>query len=110
MADTNLLNVTLYTRKDCELCEQAKKDLESLAKKFPHRLAEVDIDSDPALKQKYGEQIPVIEVGPYHLKAPITRQSLEMTLGAANDRRDQLEQVGGNKYQERVQGTDRLAQ
>src|SRR5258708_30903260 len=103
MSETNLLKVTLYTRDDCEPCEQAKKDLKSLQKKFPHRLAEVNIDSDAALKAKYGDQIPVIDAGPYSLKAPITKQSLEMTLGAANDRRGQLEQVGGETDQLRVQ-------
>jgi uncharacterized membrane protein len=97
-----MLNVTLYTRNPCELCDQVKKDLKDLENKFPHHLAEVNIDSDPALKEKYDDQIPVVEIGPYKLKAPITRQSLEMTLGAANDRRGQLEQVGGDKYQERL--------
>jgi len=97
-----MLNVTLYMRVPCELCEQVKKDLKDLENRFPHHLAEVNIDTDKALKEKYGDQIPVVEIGPYKLKAPITRQALEMTLGAANDRRGQLEQVGGEKYLERV--------
>ncbi|HUH96906.1 MAG TPA: glutaredoxin family protein [Anaerolineales bacterium] len=97
-----MLNVTLYRREHCELCDQAKKDLQELEHRFPHHLAEVDIDSDPALKEKYGDQIPVLEIGPYKLRAPITPQALEMTLGAANDRRGQLEKMGGEKYQERL--------
>ncbi len=98
-----MLNVTLYTRKDCHLCEQVKADLDSLRTAYPHRLIEVDIDSDPVLQAKFSDIIPVIEVGPYKLQAPIARQSLQMTLGAASDRRDQLEQVGDKKYQVRVQ-------
>ena len=97
-----MLNVTLYMREPCELCDQVKKDLKVLETRFPHHLAEVNIDSDPTLKEKYGDQIPIVEVGPYKLKAPITPQALEMTLGAAKDRRGQLEQFGGDKYQERV--------
>ncbi len=97
-----MLNVTLYMREPCELCERVKKDLKDLENRFPHHLAEVNIDSDPGLKEKYGDQIPVVEIGPYKLKAPLTRQALEMTLGAASDRRGQLEQVGGEKYHERV--------
>jgi uncharacterized membrane protein/glutaredoxin len=97
-----MLNVTLYTRDGCELCEEAKKHLEALQKKFPHRLVEVDIQSDPVLHKTFLEQIPVVEVGPYKLVAPITKQALEMTLGAASDRRNQLEQVGGDVYQQRV--------
>ena len=102
MAETLLLNVTLYKRADCGLCDEVREHLKSLQAKFPHRLAEVDIDSDPELHEKYTEQIPVVEVGPYKLKAPISRQALEMTLGAARDRRGQLEEVGGPAYQDKL--------
>ncbi|MFZ5910493.1 MAG: glutaredoxin family protein [Chloroflexota bacterium] len=97
-----MLVVTLYTRKDCRLCEQARADLDALQDKHPHRLAEVDIDSDPALQRAYLLEIPVVEVGPYLLKAPFDRQKLAMTLGAASDRRGQLEQLGGETYEARV--------
>ena len=97
-----MLTVTLYTRKDCHLCEQAKADLASLQQKYPHRLVEIDIDSDPALQKKYLVEIPVVEVGPYLLKAPFDRQKLLMTLGAAGDRRGQLDQLGRDDHYERV--------
>jgi glutaredoxin len=89
-----MFTVTLYTRKDCHLCDQAKSDLESLQSKHPHRLVEIDIDSDPALQKKYLVEIPVVEVGPYVLKAPFDKQKLMMTLGAAGDRRGQLDRLG----------------
>ncbi len=98
-----MLTVTLYTRKNCHLCDQVKADLESLKDQHPHRLVEVDIESDPVLQAKFFDIIPVVEIGPYNLKAPITLQSLQMTLGAALDRRSQLEQVGDDKYKARVQ-------
>jgi uncharacterized membrane protein len=97
-----MLTVTLYMREECHLCEQAKADLESLQEKVPHRLVEVDIDSDPALQRMYLVEIPVVEVGPYRLKAPFDRQKLMMTLGAANDRRGQLQELGGEAYEARV--------
>ena len=109
-----MLNVTLYTRPDCKLCDEVRENLNGLQKKFPHRLAEVDIDSDPVLQKAYFDQIPVVEVGPYKLKAPISKQALEMTLGAASDRRGQLADVGGDAYQDRLRkgqtigGSDRL--
>jgi uncharacterized membrane protein len=89
-------------REDCHLCEQAKNDLEALQDKHPHRLVEVDIDSDPALQRAYLTEIPVVEVGPYRLKAPFDRQKLMMTMGAASDRRVQLEEIGGEAYEKRV--------
>ena len=98
-----MIVVTLYSRKECHLCEQAKAELESLQEKYPHRLVEVDIESDPALHQTYLTEIPVVEVGPYRLKAPFDRQKLLMTLGAASDRRSQLEEIGGEVYETRVQ-------
>jgi uncharacterized membrane protein len=109
-----MLSVTLYTRKECHLCDDVKKELKSLQMEHPHRLAEVDIDSDPALQAEYGMDIPVIEVGPYRLKAPISRQNLIMTLGAARDRDSHLSQIHGEKYQGRVRrgqtltGADRV--
>jgi uncharacterized membrane protein len=97
-----MLIVTLYTRKDCHLCEQAKADLESIQEKYPHRLVEIDIDSDPGLQKKYLVEVPVVEVGPYVLKAPFDKQKLMMTLGAAGDRRGQLDQLGREDHFERV--------
>ena len=98
-----MLTVTLYTRKDCHLCEQAKADLESIQEQYPHRLIEIDIDSDPGLQKKYLAEIPVVEVGPYALKAPFDKQKLMMTLGAAGDRRSQLDRLGRQDHYERVQ-------
>lgn len=109
-----MLTITLYTRKDCHLCDQAKADLESLQEKYPHRLVEIDIDTDPALQKKYLAEIPVIEVGPYALKAPFDKQKLMMTLGAAGDRRGQLDRLGREDHLDRVRrgqsitGGDRL--
>src|SRR5512143_2511151 len=102
MAETLLLNVTLYGRPECKLCDEVREHLNRLQAKFPHRLAEVNIDSDPVLQKKYFDQIPVVQVGPYELKAPITPQALEMTLGAASDRRGQLSEVGGDAYREKL--------
>jgi uncharacterized membrane protein/glutaredoxin len=97
-----MLTVTLYTRQGCHLCEQAKEDLDVLQEKFPHRLVEIDIESDPALLKKYMAEIPVIEVGPYVLKAPFDRQKIMMTLGAAGDRRGQLDKLGRQDHHDRV--------
>jgi len=109
-----MFTVTLYTRKDCHLCEQAKADLESLQVQYPHRLVEIDIESDPALLKKYLVEIPVVEVGPYILRAPFDKQKLMMTLGAAGDRRGQLDKLGRPDHHERVRrgqtisGSDRV--
>ncbi|MBI5943014.1 MAG: DUF2085 domain-containing protein [Chloroflexi bacterium] len=94
-----MLNVTLYSRKNSQSCDEVRMTLSDLQTQYPHRLAEVDVDSDNALLLKFHDSIPVVEVGPYSLKAPITRQTLQMTLGAASDRKNQLEQLGDPEYQ-----------
>jgi uncharacterized membrane protein len=78
-----MVSVVLYTRSDCELCEGALADLKSLEKTVPHKITTIDIESDPALLKKYNEIIPVLEIGPYTLKAPIDKLDLEVTLRAA---------------------------
>ncbi|MCF6277433.1 MAG: glutaredoxin family protein [Anaerolineales bacterium] len=98
-----MLNVTLYIRENCHLCDDVKDVLASLQEQTPHRVVEVDVDSDPALQAAYGEQVPVVEVGPYILRAPFNGQELTMTLNAAQDRRQQLTRSGGDGYQKRVQ-------
>jgi glutaredoxin len=94
-----MITVTLYTRAGCELCKQAEEDLKTLQEKIPHQLAILDIDSDSSLRDTFALEIPVVEVGPFRLKAPFTRQELQMTLGAAADRRSQLETINDKTFQ-----------
>lgn len=81
-----MLEVTLYTRRNCHLCEEVQAHLDSLQSEYPHRVTSIDIDSDPQIQKIMGDKIPVVELGPYSLRAPITRQQLQMTLAAATDR------------------------
>lgn len=78
-----MIEVKLYTRADCHLCDQTYQDLELLQGKFPHKLTVVDIDNDQDSFNLYSLEIPVVEIGPFTLKAPITRQELEVALEAA---------------------------
>ncbi len=104
-----MVNVTLYTRQNCHLCDETKADLESLQEKYPHRLVEIDIESDPALLSAHGEAVPVIEIGPYILKAPIRKHDLAMTIGAAADRQDQLQRTGDDLYRKRAERAQTLS-
>ena len=69
----------------------------------PHRLVEVDIEQDDALLNAYALEIPVVQVGPYTVKAPFDRQKLKITLGAANDRKNQLDKIGHKDHMNRVE-------
>jgi uncharacterized membrane protein len=93
-----MITVKLYSKAGCHLCEEARADLEALQRDFPHNLEIIDIDQQPNLPQTLQLEIPVIEVGPYRLKAPFTRQELAVTLGAARDRQDQIEALKDADY------------
>lgn len=88
-----MLNIILYSRQDCHLCEQTKADLESLQSRFPHQLTIIDVDSTPELRKAFGFEVPVVEIGPYTLRAPISKDELTLTLGAARDRQRHIEQL-----------------
>lgn len=81
-----LINLTLYSREDCSLCEELLQQLHILQPEFPHSVTVVNIDDDQKLKNEYTDKIPVLIVGPYQLQAPITEDQLRITLGAAIDR------------------------
>lgn len=86
-----MITVTLYTKADCSLCDQAHADLEALQSQIPHILALVNVDQDSDMQAAYGERVPVVQAGPYILEAPFDRAKLAMTLGAAQDRLAQTE-------------------
>jgi glutaredoxin len=57
------LEVTLYTRPGCHLCEEAKWQIAPLLAEFGARLREVNIDADPKLRDLYNLDVPVIFLG-----------------------------------------------
>ena len=97
-----MLTITLYYRKGCTKCDEVRQDLMALQQTIPHHLVEVDIDEDAALKSTFDYSIPVVDVGPYRLRAPFSQQDLQIALSAAQDRQQHFEQAGDTKYQERL--------
>ena len=56
------MTVTLYTRRGCHLCDQAKQAINSARRRGAFEYEEFDIDSDPKLRQMYDEEVPVITI------------------------------------------------
>jgi uncharacterized membrane protein len=84
-----MIEVTLYTRKDCHLCDVVQNDLNELQSSLPHHLNIVDVDSDIKLRNTYGFNVPVVLIGPYKLSAPIDKKDLEISLRAVQQSMDQ---------------------
>lgn len=50
----------LLTRPGCHLCEEMKERVEPLVARLGGTLAEVDVDGDPELSERFGREIPVL--------------------------------------------------
>ena len=72
--------ITLYTRSECHLCDEAKA---AMMQHFPDlAVEEVDVDTDPELTRQYGEEVPVGYLGEtklfkYHLDVKRLRRLLD---------------------------------
>jgi glutaredoxin len=60
LATAGPLDVTLYTRPGCHLCDEAKEQIAPLLAQAGGRLREVNIDADPELRARYDYDVPVI--------------------------------------------------
>ena len=60
LEDPSSVEVLLYTRAGCCLCEEAKQRLRELQKKTSFAFREVDIDQDPQLLARCNEEVPVV--------------------------------------------------
>ncbi len=73
--------VTLYTKPDCHLCEDALKTLREVGAELSFELAVRDITTDEALHRAYFERIPVVtldgeELFEYFVDAEALRERL----------------------------------
>jgi len=53
------VRLILYTKPDCELCQEAKAVLLPLSRELTFELVEIDITTDAALYDAFHEEIPV---------------------------------------------------
>jgi glutaredoxin len=76
--------IRLYTRKDCCLCDEMKAAVRAVAEKIPLQIEEIDIDSAPELKERYGGEVPVLFIdGRKAFKYRVTAAELEKKLNRA---------------------------
>ena len=57
------LEVVLYTRVGCHLCDEMKAELGRARVTPPFRLVEIDVDTSPALQALHGRSVPVLAIG-----------------------------------------------
>lgn len=81
-----VLRMTLYTKPECELCDEAKSTLHALQREVPFEVVEIDIIGDPALYERFREEVPVAFLGDrklfkYRVDPALLRRQLGRTRG-----------------------------
>jgi glutaredoxin len=51
--------ITFYTRTGCHLCDDARVIIERVCAELGEEYAEIDIDTDQQLVDRFGEEVPV---------------------------------------------------
>jgi glutaredoxin len=74
--------LTLYSKPDCHLCEDAVTVLRALQEELAFEFRELDITADDALHRSYFERIPVLELDgeelcEYFVDEKLLRERLE---------------------------------
>jgi glutaredoxin len=74
--------LTLYSKPECHLCEEALRVLHALQGELDFELLERDITADEALHRAYFERIPVLaidgeELCEYFVEEALVRERLE---------------------------------
>jgi glutaredoxin len=55
-----MIEVSVYSRSNCHLCEVALEVIGEIRKEFEFTISKILIDGKAELEEKYGEQVPVI--------------------------------------------------
>lgn len=94
MSGTPTPRVRVYTRPGCHLCEQALAVVDAICAELGERWDEVDVTTDPALLERYHDEIPVTlvdgaqhdfwRVDPDRLRAALAARAGEPGDGSAS--------------------------
>lgn len=64
------MDITLYTKPGCHLCDHLKDDLAALRREIPFSVVERNIEADPVDFDRFRYLIPVLAVGETLLYPP----------------------------------------
>ncbi|MEX0750355.1 MAG: glutaredoxin family protein [Dehalococcoidia bacterium] len=77
-------DVILYTRKQCNLCDETAAELRRLRDELRFTLQELDVDEDVSLREQYNDIVPVVALGDRVIAhAPVDLAELRRTLAEA---------------------------
>ena len=77
--------LTLYSRKECHLCEDMRSIVAKVASKVPLEIEVIDVDTADELQKKFGNEVPVLFIdGRKAFKYRVTAKELERLLSKGN--------------------------
>ena len=86
--DPGTVEIRLLGRGGCHLCEEAERVLKEVSRGYAVRLEKIDIDQDPELSRRYGEQVPVVMInGRKSFKLRVDPERLRRKLASLQQRR-----------------------
>ncbi|OGR90483.1 MAG: hypothetical protein A2992_07335 [Elusimicrobia bacterium RIFCSPLOWO2_01_FULL_59_12] len=75
------MSLRFYTRKECTLCRSAWVAVQRVRQRLPFELERIDIDENPALRERYGSVIPIVTCGEIEVaRTFIDEQRLQKSL------------------------------
>ncbi len=82
----NPIVIEIMTKKECCLCDAVKETVQRTIADYPARLQLTDIESDPALFERYKEKIPVVLINGeesfvYKVRESVLRKKLDAISG-----------------------------
>ena len=104
-----MITIIAFVRDDIQeneiirLLDQLKRDIQ-----FNYQT--INISETEDLNRKYSADVPVFKIGPYTLHGEVNEANLRMTIQAANDRDRQLNEVGDDQYQKRLEAGKKITQ
>ncbi len=57
-----MIELTLYSRADCCLCQEMEEVISGELLRFPARLQKIDIGGNAGLEERFGTEVPVLFV------------------------------------------------
>jgi len=73
--------LTLYSRKDCCLCDDMKSVIAAVVLKIPIEIEVIDVEGADELRERFGDEVPVLFIdGRKAFKYRVTAKELEKRL------------------------------
>ena len=61
------VRLTFYFRQGCHLCDDMWEQLQTMRADRSFELTPVDVDEEPALRERFGDKVPVLTAGDVEL-------------------------------------------